>query len=299
MPTYLEVELVVTLMRLTEMEIYVESGDMPLTYYFAAPDAWAGLPDAGLRQRVYDAAQKMYADLNRQFRAAEPHDPNYLRVKSARATILTPEQVETRPWTAARPPARWEPTPCVVVNADCSYSKVAPAQFAAAAPSERDVMRLDRVLPVLISKHLPNCVAAYRRLCPTLGDARPLSDRDLFVLGAAVLFLCVLDRLRPDKNYPQPLVTVGEMVGWLAEDSADLRGELAEAKQVFTRMLAAGAFGPGGGLSERIFRSAWGLYYPGAEPVAASAFRGFIEGLVGRQDNLFAFDFTYPVRERR
>ena len=38
-PAYLEVKFVVTLMRLTEAEFHVESGDMTLTYYFAAPDA--------------------------------------------------------------------------------------------------------------------------------------------------------------------------------------------------------------------------------------------------------------------
>ena len=126
MPAYLEVKFVVTLMRLTEAEFHVESGDMTLTYYFAAPDAWADLPDAGLQQRVFDVAQKMYADLNKRFRAAAPEDPNYLRVKSARATRLTPDQTQSRPWETAPPPARWEPTPCVVVNADCSYSKVTP-----------------------------------------------------------------------------------------------------------------------------------------------------------------------------
>jgi hypothetical protein len=298
MPAYLEVEFVVTLMRLMEMEFHVESGDMPLAYYFAAPAAWAGLPDAVLQKRVFDVAQKMYADLNKRFRDAEPYDLNYLRVKSASATLLTPDQVSSRPWLNAAPPARWEATPCVVVNADCTYSKVAPQHFADAAPSERDAIRLDRVLPVLVSKHLPNCTAAYRQLCRSLGDQRPLSDRDLFVLGTAVLFLCVLDRLRSDKDYPQPLVTVEEMVGWLIEDSGNVRRELEEARQLFTRMLASGAFGPGGGLAERIFQSAWRIYHPGREPVAASAFRGFIESLAGRQNNLYSFDFTAPMRTR-
>lgn len=252
-----------------------------------------------MQQRVFHVARKMYADLNKRFRADAPDDPNYLRVKSARATLLAPDQTQSRPWEAAQPPARWEATPCVVVNADCSYSKVAPSQFAAARPSERDVIRLDRVLPTLVSKHLPTCTGAYRQLCRSLGDRRPLSDRDLFVLGAAVLFVCVLDRLRPDKSYPHPLETVEEMIGWLTEESGDVRRELGEAKQVFHRMLASGVFGPEGDLGEKIFRSAWRLYYPESEPVVASAFRGFIHGLVGRQGNLFAFDFTHPVREGR
>ena len=161
------------------------------------------------------------------------------------------------------------------------------------------MIRLDRVLPTLVSKHLPTCAEAYRQLCRSLGDRRPLSDRDLFVLGAAVLFVCVLDRLRADKSYPHPLETVGEMIGWLTEESGDVRRELVEAKQVFHGMLASGVFGPEGDLSEKIFQGAWRIYYPESEPVVASAFRGFIYGLVSRQSNLFDFDFTYPVRERR
>ena len=134
MAAFFEVNMRVTLMRLVDGEFYAESGDRVLTYYFATPDSWATEPDEALQKRVLDVAQRMYADLNERFRAAEPDDPNFLRVKLTDALQMYPEDVRAEVWKDAPAPAAWEPTPCVVVNEDHSYSKVPPAQFNRAAP---------------------------------------------------------------------------------------------------------------------------------------------------------------------
>ncbi len=128
---FLDVKFTVTLMRLIpELEFHVESGDRVLTYYFRVPDAWAGDDSTKLQTRMFRVAREMYADLNRQFRIAEPDDPNYLLVKSTDAAPLTPDEVQAKPWESAPNPAVWEPTSCVVVNEDGSYVKVNPANFA-------------------------------------------------------------------------------------------------------------------------------------------------------------------------
>jgi hypothetical protein len=126
---YLDVLFVVTLMRLTELDAYVESGDEGFTYYFRVPAKWAEEPGDGLREHVDKVAQKMYEDLNEQFHIAEPNDPNYLKVKSAITTELDEKEVQSKIWLQAPPPAVWEWTPCIVVNEDGSYAKVNPSDF--------------------------------------------------------------------------------------------------------------------------------------------------------------------------
>lgn len=126
---YLDVLFIVTLMRLTELDVYVESGDEGFTYYFRVPAKWAEEPEDGLKERVDKVAEKMYADLNEQFHIAEPSDPNYLKVKLAITTELDEEEVQSKIWLDAPPPAVWERTPCIVVDEDGNYSKVNPSEF--------------------------------------------------------------------------------------------------------------------------------------------------------------------------
>jgi hypothetical protein len=107
-----------------ELGFHVQSGDRHSSFYFRIPDAWAAGSDAELQQKVFGVAQKMYADLNAAFRAAEPSDLSYMFVKATYAAPLAPAAAEGKPWLQAPNPAVWEPTPCVVVNDDRSYQKV-------------------------------------------------------------------------------------------------------------------------------------------------------------------------------
>lgn len=127
MSAFLDVKFTVTLMRLTELEIYVESGDRIFTYFFRVPDDWPA--DADLQGRVFAVAEQMYRDLNDRLRANEPTDPNYLRVKSTAATLLTPAEAQARPWWSAKDWPAWEPTPCVEVSPKGAYTKVHPQAF--------------------------------------------------------------------------------------------------------------------------------------------------------------------------
>lgn len=107
-----------------DLGVYVQSGDHHSSFYFRIPDAWAAGSDAELQRKVFGVAQKMYADLNAGFRAAEPSDSSYMLVKETYAEPLAAAAVEAKPWLQAANPAVWEPTPCVVVNDDGSYQKV-------------------------------------------------------------------------------------------------------------------------------------------------------------------------------
>lgn len=117
------VEFVDTLMRWFD-EFHVESGDRHSTFYFRVPDSWATGPDAELQRRVFEVAQQMYVDLNAGFRAAQPDDYSYMRVKGTRATVLNEAEEQAMPWRQAPAPAVWEPTACVAVEEDGSYRKV-------------------------------------------------------------------------------------------------------------------------------------------------------------------------------
>jgi hypothetical protein len=108
-----------------DLGIHVQSGDRQSSFYFRIPDRWADGPDAELQQKIFGVAQQMYADLNAGFRAAEPSDASYMLVKATHAAPLDEATAEAKPWLTAPNPAVWEPTPCVVVNDDGSYAKVA------------------------------------------------------------------------------------------------------------------------------------------------------------------------------
>jgi hypothetical protein len=112
-----------------DLESHVQSGDRHSTFYFRVPDAWAALSDAELQQKIFAVAQQMYLDLNAGFRAAEPDDISYMLVKSTQAQRLDADAAQAKPWLTAPNPAVWEPTPCVVVNDDGSYRKVARDAF--------------------------------------------------------------------------------------------------------------------------------------------------------------------------
>src|ERR1051325_9099786 len=127
MSAFLDVKFTVTLMRLTELDIHIESGDRLFTYYFRVPQDW--LIAADLQRRVLAVAEKMYLDLNEGFRRAEPSDPNYLRVKYTQATQLTAAEVHARPWRTATDWPVWEPTPCIEVSPDGAYRKLHPQAF--------------------------------------------------------------------------------------------------------------------------------------------------------------------------
>lgn len=292
MATFLEVEFTVTLMRLTEHG-YVESGDRPFTYYFAAPDAWAPLPDAALQQRAFDAAERMYADTNSRLRAAEPSDPNYLKVKSTRARVLTADEASSWPWISAEPPV-WDPTPCAVVHADGTYAQVNPLELGNAVPIERGSLRLDRVLPLLLTKVLPSCTAVYEKLLPNFNDPRPLDARSRNVWGAAVLFVCALDRLAVGKEYPDPFATVEQMIAWLAESGEMAPEDVESARQIYKKMFEYNVFRPNDTLYEMIYARAWWVRYSEYDPNNPSAFQGFIHCLAGCRDSLHAFDLHDP-----
>lgn len=126
----LAVEFTDTLMRMDPMlEVYVQSGDRHSMFYFRVPDEWAALGDAELQRRVFAVARKMYEDLAAHFRAAEPNDINYLAVLGTRARVLGAEEEAGRPWVAAKTPAVWEWTPCVVVEREGTYRKVRREEF--------------------------------------------------------------------------------------------------------------------------------------------------------------------------
>jgi hypothetical protein len=112
-----------------DLGFHVQSGDRHSTFYFRAPAAWDALADAELQQNVFTVAQKMYADLNAGFRAAEPDDISYMLVKSTNAERLDAAAAAQKPWQAAANPAVWEPTPCVVIDDDGSYRKVTRDEF--------------------------------------------------------------------------------------------------------------------------------------------------------------------------
>jgi hypothetical protein len=132
---FLEVEFVMTLMRLTEIG-YVESGDRSFGYYYAVPDRWADLPDLELQKRAYEVATRIYEEHARRFRAAEPNDLNYLLVKRTRTRKLADDEALAWPWLKASPPV-WESTPCFVVHADGSHERMDPVDFANALPLDR------------------------------------------------------------------------------------------------------------------------------------------------------------------
>ncbi len=125
MSQYCAVELIDTLMRFKD-DAYLQSGDRYSYYCFRVPDAWHG--DI-LQEKVFAVAEKMYVEFNTTFRANEPNDPNYLKVLKTQAFPLTPEQVATQVWRNAPVPSAWEWTPCVSVNADGTYQRVAPSEF--------------------------------------------------------------------------------------------------------------------------------------------------------------------------
>jgi hypothetical protein len=112
-----------------DLQFHVQSGDHHSTFYLRLPDAWATQSDAELQQNIFAVAKQMYVDLNAGFRAAEPDDISYMLVKDTHAQKLDDAAAEAKPWLAAPNPAAWESTPCVVVNDDGSYSKVARDAF--------------------------------------------------------------------------------------------------------------------------------------------------------------------------
>ena len=295
MAAFLEVKFTVTLMRLTETGAHVESGDRVFTYYFAVPDAWANLADAELQTRAFAAAERMYADLNRRLHQAEPNDPNYLKVKSTNAIVLPEDMALSWPWLEATTPA-WETTPCVVVNGDGSYTKVDVLELAKAAPVARQSLRLDRVLPALLAKQLPACSSGYEQVYPTFRDPRPLDERSRLVWGAAVLFLCVLDRLAAGGQYPDPFATVEQMISWLAEDGVAAPDDVESARQIYRRMFDYHVYRPNDSLFDFVYDRAWFVRYPEYDPRTPSAFQGFVRCLTACRDSLYAFDFDDPVR---
>jgi hypothetical protein len=294
MAAFLEVEFTVTLMRLTEVG-YVESGDRLFVYYFAAPDAWASLPEATLQSRAFAVAERMYSETNERLRAAEPSDPNYLRAKSTRARVLSAEEASARPWAAAGPPV-WDPSACVVVDADGSFTRVSRDDLAGAAPAERGHVRLDRVLPGLLAKHVPACVAVYGQLYEQFQDSRPLDEPSRNVWGAAVIFFCMLDRLATGGEYEDPFATVEEMITWLAEGGEVPRDDVESARQIYHRLFEYNVFRPNDTLFQMVYERAWHIRYSDLEIGRPSAFQGFIHCLTGCRETLHRFDFDDPRR---
>ena len=130
MPYYYTVAFTDTLMAPdTDLGVYVQSGDRSSSFYFRVPEGWATSDDSALQQSVYAVAQRMYADLNAGFRAAEPNDSSYMLVKATRAVPLDAATIEAKPWLEAPNPAVWEPTPCVIISEDGSYRKVTREEF--------------------------------------------------------------------------------------------------------------------------------------------------------------------------
>jgi hypothetical protein len=112
-----------------QLGIHVQSGDHHSEFFFRLPHAWDALSDAELEPKIFGVAQKMYDDLNAGFRAAEPNDISFMMVKSTEPMRLIDEVAAIKPWMNAPNPAVWERTPCVVVNDDGSYAKVARDAF--------------------------------------------------------------------------------------------------------------------------------------------------------------------------
>src|ERR1700681_427679 len=112
-----------------DLQFHVQSGDHHSTFYFRLPDTWAALSDGDLQGKIFAVAQQMYVDLNAGFRAAEPDDISYMLVKATQAQLLDAAAAEVKPWLTAPNPAVWEQTPCVVVDDDGSYTKVARDEF--------------------------------------------------------------------------------------------------------------------------------------------------------------------------
>jgi hypothetical protein len=293
MAAFLEVEFTVTLMRLTPSGDYVESGDRMFNYYFAVPDAWASLPDQALQSRAFAAAGRMYADTNQRLRAAEPSDPNYLHVKSTRTRVLPPDEASSWPWISANPPV-WEPSACFVVHGDGSYDRVNPLELGNAVPAERDRVRLDRVLPGLVSKNLPACSAVYAQLYDQFHDPRPLDERSRTVWGMAVLFLVVLDRLATGGEYPDPFGTLDRMISWLAEGGEAAREDVTGAQQIYRKMLEYHIYRPNAPLHDFIYERAWFVRYSDLEMGKPSAFQGFIHCLASCRETLGRFEFDDP-----
>lgn len=130
MTRVLHVEFIDTLMRYDyALEFHVQSGDRSSWFYIRVPDSWATLSPSELTSRVYAVAQTMYSDLNARFQQAEPDDLGYLMVKETRPAVLTPDEEQSAPWSTAPEPAVWEWTPCVVVDEDGTYTKVARDAF--------------------------------------------------------------------------------------------------------------------------------------------------------------------------
>ena len=130
MSQYCTVAFIDTLMAWdNDLQFHVQSGDHHSTFYFRLPDAWAALSDAELQQKIFAVAQQMYVDLNAGFQAAEPDDISYMLVKQTQAQKLDAGAAQAKSWLTAPNPAVWESTPCVVVNDDGSYSKVARDAF--------------------------------------------------------------------------------------------------------------------------------------------------------------------------
>ncbi len=130
MAAFLAVEFSVTLITPQDGEEYVPNEARQFTYYFRVPTAWVA-DAADLAQRVNRVAQAMYRDLAAGFRAAEPNDLSYIAVLGTTPRILTPADVAAAPWLGPPRPPVWEPTNCVVVQADGGYTKVPLAQFIA------------------------------------------------------------------------------------------------------------------------------------------------------------------------
>jgi hypothetical protein len=123
---YLNVKFTVTLMRPTEMDIYVESGDRVYDYYYRVPMFW--LSDPELQRRAYDIAHQIYGEHYRRFRIAEPSDLSYLLVKHTYAIPLSPAEAAARPWLMAQPPV-WESSLCFAIDNNGAYTRVAPQAF--------------------------------------------------------------------------------------------------------------------------------------------------------------------------
>jgi hypothetical protein len=294
MAAFLEVEFTVTLMRLTELG-YVESGDRAFPYYFVAPDAWANLPDETLQTYAFGVAERIYEEIGRAFKIAEPGDPNYIKVLRTRARVLGADEVAARPWLTADRPI-WDARTSIAVNADGSYTRLAPADLADSAPAERNHVRIDRVLPALCAKQLPTCSAVYAQLYEQFHDPRPLDEQARAVWGAAVLFFCVLDRLASGGEYADPMATVEEMITWLAEGGEVPRETVENARQIYRKLFEYNVYRPNDTLFQMVYERAWYVRYSEYDPATPSAFQGFIHCLTGCRDALYNFDFDDPRR---
>jgi hypothetical protein len=124
----LEVDLTDTLMAWAD-EYNMPSGERHSTYYLSVPDAWAALPPDELKSKVMEVFMQIYNAFNAHFRQVEPDDLSYLAPLDVNPRVLTAGEVEAAPWLTARVPAVWEWTPCVIVDAEGRYTKVAPSDF--------------------------------------------------------------------------------------------------------------------------------------------------------------------------